>query len=539
MSRTTRRLVGAIGAGLLSAGLAGCGGGPPVVTTGGSQLVSVPQTDGLLSPDGPLTAEQVYALDPSAVAQAFRLSPDPMAAAELAKLQDENAQQVPAQGAHANPAVPQREYASSSQTYTYLYCYATGWLQQGSTRLPLGVGGGDDFYLSGWAMQPGANGSSQYVKVPVRVPSASALSPVNWHLVYYTTQSTPAQLDSLCESSLLADATTLREQEYPGASGTLEVQDVIARGRNNSLSSDHPFLPLAGSVGDGHIHTLVSLGDSLSDTDASSNMLFHIVPNRETWLAGHFSNGWVWSEYAANDLGVTPYNEAWAAAGASSQSVLRTLPGANWLASAGVGFYFPSIVQQAGLYDKRVVELYPRDPNETLYTLLIGGNDFVNYDEPVATVLSQVQSALQQLITVDGAKNIVVMNLPDVTAAPVFLVAKAAIKPTVQASLDAYDAQLPALVAQVDSQYPQARVTLFDTRGVFDTVLHDPQAYGFVNASQSCLRDPSGTYSQTESMRAGCNGYNYVFWDNLHPTTAVDQIIGQSFAAFARQHYAF
>ena len=528
MRQVARRSTGVLGTLLLGLTLNGCcGGGGTALPTPSDQLVSVPEADTLVSPAGPLSAAQVYALDPTAVARAFQSSPDPGAADELTLLEN----------AHA--VVPRLEAASSTQAYTYLYCYATGWLTERGQRLPLGRGPGDNFYLSGWARLDGRSGTSVYVKLPVVVPTASRLQPVNRHLVYYTSLYTPDQLAAMCTRSMRVKAQKLQGREYPGSTGTLEIDDVVARGRNNSLADDHPLLPLNGTVGDGRIHTLVSLGDSLSDTDATSNMLLHILPNRSTWFAGHFTNGWVWSEYAAQDLGVTAYNEAWGAAGASSQSILRVFPGANWIAKQGIGYYFPSPAQQVGLYDKRVMQLAPRPPDETLYTLLIGGNDFVNYNEPVATVLNGVNSALRQLITVEGARNIVVLNLPDITSAPVFLAGKASIRATVQAKLDAYDAQLPDLLDTLRSAYPQVNLTLFDTRAVFDDILHDPKSGGFVNAAQSCLVDPSESYSITEKMRIGCNGYNYVFWDSLHPSTAVHAIIGSRFAAFVRAHYAF
>ncbi len=527
MRQSTRRACAIQGIALLA--LSGCGGGSsPPAPPGADQLVSVPATDALLAPSGPLSPAQVYALDPGDVARAFDASPDPAAHEELSALET------------THDPIPQLDAAATSAGgYTYLYCYGVAWFEHAGQRLPLSGGPGDPFYLQGWARQSAADGTRSYVKLPVVVPSASATTPVNRHLVYYTTQDTPAQLAATCAASLQQDAQRLQARRYPGIDGSVAVSDVAARGRNNSLSDDHPLLPLNGTVGDGRIHTLVSLGDSLSDTDATSNMLFHILPNRATWFAGHFTNGWVWSEYAAQDLGVLAYNEAWGAAGASPQSILRVFPGANWIAKQGLGFYFPSVAQQAGLYDKRVAQLFPRAPDETLYSLLIGGNDFVNYDEPVSTVLQGVEDALVSLISVEGARNIVVLNLPDITAAPVFLGAKASSRSTVQARLDAYDAQLPDLLDTVRKTYPQVDLTLFDTRAVFDSILEDPKSWGFVNSAQSCLIDPSQSYSSSANMRAGCTGYNYVFWDSLHPTTAVHAIIGSRFAAFVRAHYTF
>lgn len=536
MRHTATLPAGAVMACLLVGALSGCGGGgsaaPP---SGGSSLVAVPATDSLRSPDGPISAEALYAMDPSAVARDFNFSPDPLAAQYLSEIEA----QAGAAGQGSTPVAARAFKAAASQpaTYTYLYCYATGWLQDGTQHLPLNDG--SSLYLHVWAKQVQADGSSTYVKVPIVAPPSSLLRVTSRHLVYYTTQYTPSQLDGMCKASLLAEGESLRKQEYPGQSAPLVVRDVVAIGRNNALGDDHPFLPWSGTVGDGHIHTLVSLGDSLSDSDATSNMLFHILPNRSTWFAGRFTNGWVWREYAAADLGVLAYNEAWGGAGTTAQSLLRAFPGANWIARRGVGYYLPSTVQQTGQYAKYVLDVSARNPAETLYTLLIGGNDFISYDESVSSVLNGVRTTLDDLISIDGARNIVVLNLPDVTSAPVFSGSKAGSKARVEADLNAYDDALPALVQQVSAQYPSANVTLFDTRGVFNAILQDPQAYGLVNTTQTCLRDPSSSYSLSEKMRTGCNGYNYLFWDGLHPTTAVHQILGDSFAAFARQHYSF
>ncbi|MDE2120180.1 MAG: SGNH/GDSL hydrolase family protein, partial [Betaproteobacteria bacterium] len=466
----------------------------------GGLRMAVPALDSLRSPDGPLSPAQIYSARPDAVKQAVELSADPAAARALAQLQ--RSASAPAR-LDAPSTQPGRMLSEGpSPSYTYLYCYATASLRQGERQLPLDAAPGEGRYLGVWATH--ADGSG-YVQVPIEVPPYGSSSLLSSHLVYYTTRYTPAELEQMCKVSLLAQARQLQQSQYPGASGTLELGHIVARGRNNSLSLDHPFLPGPAGVGDGRIHTIVSLGDSLSDTDSTSNLLYHYVPHRSTWFAGHFTNGWVWTEYAAHDLGVHPYNEAWGGAGSQTQPVVDWFPGSTWLARVGYGLRLPSIELQSQLYGEHVSGVLPRAPDETLYTLMIGGNDFIGYDETPETVLAAVGETVRKLITQSGARNIVIMNLPDISVAPILNAGpRSVIKQRVQARLDAYEAQLPVLVAQLVAQYPQAHLTLFDTRAAFDAVLKDPAAHGFIDAARSCLVDPSETYASPAPLRPGC-----------------------------------
>lgn len=497
--------------------------------------LAVPALDSLRSPDGPLSPAQVYAARPEAVKKAVELSADPAAAQALA--QWERSASPPARLDTPGGERGRGLSEAPSPSYTYLYCYATASVRRGERELPLNDGPGEGRYLGVWATHGDGSG---YVQVPIEVPPNGSSSVLSSHLVYYTTRYTPAELGQMCKASLLSRARELQQSQYPGAAGSLELDHIVARGRNNSLSLDHPFLPGPAGVGDGRIHTMVSLGDSLSDTDATSNLLYHYVPHRATWFAGHFTNGWVWTEYAAHELGVQPYNEAWGGAGSQTQPVLDWFPGSTWLARVGYGLRLPSIELQSQLYGEHVTSVLPRAPDETLYTLMIGGNDFIGYDETPETVLAAVGETVRKLITVDGAKNIVIMNLPDISAAPILNGgSRTAIRPRVQARLDAYDAQLPVLLARLVAQYPQAHLTLFDTRTAFDAVLKNPAAHGFIDAARSCLVDPSELYASPAPLRPDCSGRNYVFWDGLHPTTAVHEILGRAFARFARQNYNF
>ncbi|POB67029.1 thermolabile hemolysin, partial [Vibrio vulnificus] len=58
-------------------------------------------------------------------------------------------------------------------------------------------------------------------------------------------------------------------------------------------------------------------------------------------------------------------------------------------------------------------------PENTLFTLEFGLNDFMNYNREVVDVKTDFSTALIKL-TDAGAKNIMLMTLPDATKAPQF-----------------------------------------------------------------------------------------------------------------------
>ena len=57
------------------------------------------------------------------------------------------------------------------------------------------------------------------------------------------------------------------------------------------------------------------------------------------------------------------------------------------------------------------------------------------------------------------------------------------------------------------------QIHLLDMRGLFLSAIADPSQYGLTNVTDMAI-NPS------------LNGNGYLFWDQEHPTTAVDQIIG-------------
>jgi thermolabile hemolysin len=152
---------------------------------------------------------------------------------------------------------------------------------------------------------------------------------------------------------------------------------------------------------------------------------------------------------------------------------------------------------------------------------------------PVADVLSTVRASLDALIA-DGARHVMLMNLPDVSRAPIVRLRNDGAKLAQQVmELNAgYLAMRHALAAK----HPALRIELFDTVSVLNRVLSDPAAFGIDNVTDSCLSIDSGSslnYVTPHMPRSSCvDADRRAFWDLLHPTRRTHQIVGEAVAQF-------
>jgi thermolabile hemolysin len=174
-----------------------------------------------------------------------------------------------------------------------------------------------------------------------------------------------------------------------------------------------------------------------------------------------------------------------------------------------------------------------------LFTVLVGGNDLIYFNTPVEEILAKERAALQVLID-GGARNILVLNLPDVSRAPIFRLKGGGGE--VAAQVRRINSGLAAMVADMQRQAgATVDIQLFDTNALFTRLFDEPRVYGFENITQSCLDIDSTGFSnfmESHALRAACDDPNrFVFWDILHPTTRAHRILADAVTAFVRKHY--
>lgn len=366
----------------------------------------------------------------------------------------------------------------------------------------------DPFHLdtrSVWATDPGTNG---FYRLPGQWQGGQKY---HWQALFYTDESQNT-LHSLCKESLHRQGIAADVAMY--AAG------------NRSLAFDYTTWSSSAHGDVSGIDRVVAFGDSLSDTHNLYNASRWQIPNSTSWFAGRFTNGRNWVEYLASDLRVPLYDWAVGGVGVSDRHVL---PWAD----------IPGVLSQTRQWRRATKDDPTYDPGRTLFTVLIGGNDLIFFNTPVQEILAKEQEALQVLID-GGAKNILVLNLPDVSRAPIFKLKGGA--GDVATKVRKVNEGLESMIASMQRQYgPQLDIQLFDTGAFFTRLFDDPAAYGFQNATESCLdieRTGFSNFMESHPPRPDCkNPDTFVFWDILHPTTRTHRILAEQVAAFIRTHF--
>ena len=328
----------------------------------------------------------------------------------------------------------------------------------------------------------------------------------SWQNMFYT-NTTQDTLQAVCQNTLAAKGIARPVAMFAAA--------------DTSLSLDYSIWTNDAPNPTGQINKMIVLGDSLSDNQNLWNATQWQLPNQSSWFMGHFSNGHVWDEYTAAALKLPAYN--WAVAGAAADSY----------------YVIPGVSQQVD----SVITYMQSAPNynyaNTLFTVMVGGNDIVNYGRSVDSILAAEQQALEKLIAA-GARNILLMNLPDLSRAPVFKLRGDAVN--IAAQVAEFNRRLPQLRDGLRAKYGSGlAIHMFDTYGMVGDLFNFPSKYGITNVTDSCLNintDSTTNYLSSQTPRTGCtNPDTYIFWDTLHPTTRTHKILADNVVPFLKANF--
>jgi len=257
----------------------------------------------------------------------------------------------------------------------------------------------------------------------------------------------------------------------------------------------------------GDFKNVVLFGDSLSD----SGNLFAISDGYPPapYYEGRFSNGPVWIEYLVESLGIKGMFLNYAHGGAET-------------GETNVGGDFPGFLTEIRAYVNQLEasRSFPSAfamPEDTLFVVLIGGNDFLGIiTDPVASIgqaIGNIQTGMTELMQV-GATNFLVVNLPDIGLTPRF---NNDITTSTQATqlIAAFNQALEQLLAGFESANDKLKVNRVDLFTFFGEAISNYETLGFTNAVDSKLDSEQGI------IREG----TYVFWDGVHPTTKTHKVL--------------
>src|SRR5579862_311055 len=212
---------------------------------------------------------------------------------------------------------------------------------------------------------------------------------------------------------------------------------------------------------------LYAFGDSLTDTGNNP------APAGTNYYNGHFSNGPLWVEYMSTNLGLA-YVQTNNHADSGSETAGALLAVQN----------FPP----------------PVDAATAVFAVWSGGNDFIKnvsvtsqQNDPLwAGVISNAVYNLTNAVAVlyaDGARTIIVPNLPDLSKLPAANPLTSSYKTYISGKIGLYNANLLQALNKIRSGHPNLDLSGPDIFTNFNNILANPAAYGFTKTTVGALED--------------------------------------------------
>ncbi len=298
-------------------------------------------------------------------------------------------------------------------------------------------------------------------------------------------------------------------------------------------------------------------GDSLSDRGNLADILGGHLPAPPTFHDS-FTNGPVAVQVMAQRMGLTedpslfptgfadvhglgyPSGTNYAVAGATAGNVL--LPGTTTVEGLGP---LANLTGQVGAYLAKSGGV--ADPN-ALYTVFIGGNDVrtAAHQGSTAFVTQGVSTELTEINTLigAGAKNLLVVNVPDVGLIPEFTT----FSPAGQAALatqasNSYNSALGAGIAGITTANPADSIKLFDLFDANNALVANAGSLGITNTTAPCYISYGVTAPAPLVINPACgpidpatgqaaNIGQFLYWDPIHPTAKIQAAFGEALYAF-------
>lgn len=296
---------------------------------------------------------------------------------------------------------------------------------------------------------------------------------------------------------------------------------------------------------------LFILGDSLSDsgnvalmTAQRSTPPFSTLMATAPYASGRFSNGPVWAEQLAADLHLSAAPSLlggtdFAFGGARS----GPLPGLPATAS-------PTLRQQLQMLLASPWSKNGRLPSDSLFAvgvsatiyetaalaaaLTAAGVDPTTVDLKVNAILDAAVANLAGVITAlsaAGAMNLLILNAPDLGLTPAARSAGLAAEATLISA--SFNDLLAAELASLAATLP-VNLHSFDLFQMLREVVAQPERFGLSNATDPCI------HVNTTVDPFCANPDAYLFWDEIHPTTAGHAVLASAvYSAFVPEPSTF
>lgn len=334
----------------------------------------------------------------------------------------------------------------------------------------------------------------------------SRITPGN---MFYTT--TPQQtIYKQCQTTL-ADMNDDKDISFYAANSLYSINYTI-------WSNDTTYDPAKPGI-----NRIVSFGNSLSDTGNLFNLTKFSIPNIASWFAGRFSNGFVWTEYLAKKINLPLYT--WSVGGAAGEDHLEIIQG---------------VKHQIDSFNTYKTSAEHYLPEQTLFTLEFGANDLLIYNTPLENMLSNIDDVFIRLAE-SGAKNVLLVLLPDVSRIPMAGIFTPSQRETMSKQVVILNNHLKSTA----DKYSKAGINIvtFDTFQYFQQLVNQPQDFGLKNTTSACLdvgQMVGSIFLFAQQLTPQCaqlSSDSYLFWDSMHPTTKVHELVAEEISTLILESF--
>lgn len=243
----------------------------------------------------------------------------------------------------------------------------------------------------------------------------------------------------------------------------------------------------------------------------------------------HFTNGATWLEGMARHFALAGNAQPALRSGGKKASGYA-VGGARAVANYPCRYNLPA---QVATY----MMDFPQTSPNTLVAIEIGGNDVRDAIVVAATggnPLPGIEAALTSLagnvqaLYGHGARRFLLVNVPDVGKTPAIRQLAGQLPPPVGAMLLGAATQLSAgynqgllgLSSLLGSGLPGVDIRILDAYGKLNAIIADPAGYGLANVTDACVTPAVPPFKCKKPD-------TYLFWDGIHPTRAVHEVLAQ------------
>ncbi|MGR9073869.1 MAG: SGNH/GDSL hydrolase family protein [Gammaproteobacteria bacterium] len=168
---------------------------------------------------------------------------------------------------------------------------------------------------------------------------------------------------------------------------------------------------------------------------------------------------------------------------------------------------------------------------DTLFVFEIGGNDLRDIlagEIPpggIGTAIGAIQTAIENLYD-HGARHFLLVNVPNFGQTPAVQIIDQ-ISPGAAAFVDflatTFNGALASIESGLEFSYSDIQIHILDLYALFDHILAHPENYGIEVTNAPCVTPGVPPYQCRKPD-------SYLFWDGIHPTKTVHEIMAQEAA---------